>query len=166
MTSLCTKWRDLNISLHIHLNLITLVIKYQITSRDLVYCGRIPTFQRPNAVSWTYTFALFPSSRRGLGIFLFTTAFRTVLGPTQPPIQGLFPLRVKRMGREADHSPPPSAEMKECVELYLHSPDRPSWLGTRLSTGTTLPFTSPWRLWQHGPPKRWFPITILHDITT
>jgi hypothetical protein len=26
-------------------------------------------------------------SRRGLGIFLFTTAFRTALGPTQPPIQ-------------------------------------------------------------------------------
>jgi len=23
----------------------------------------------------------------GLGIFLFTTTFRTVLGPTQPPIQ-------------------------------------------------------------------------------
>jgi hypothetical protein len=26
-------------------------------------------------------------SRRGLGIFLFTTASRTALGPTQPPIQ-------------------------------------------------------------------------------
>jgi len=26
-------------------------------------------------------------SRRGLGIFLFTTALRTALGPTQPPIQ-------------------------------------------------------------------------------
>jgi hypothetical protein len=25
--------------------------------------------------------------RRGLGIFLFTTTFRTALGPTQPPIQ-------------------------------------------------------------------------------
>jgi len=28
---------------------------------------------------------------------------------------------VKRPGREADHSPPSSAEVKECVELYLHS---------------------------------------------
>jgi hypothetical protein len=35
--------------------------------------------------------------------------------------QGLF-LAVKRPGREADHSPPSSAEVKECVELYLHSP--------------------------------------------
>jgi hypothetical protein len=25
-------------------------------------------------------------------------------------------------GREADHSPPSSAEVKEWVELYLHSP--------------------------------------------
>jgi len=27
-------------------------------------------------------------------------------------------------GREADHSPTSSAEVKECVELYLHSPTR------------------------------------------
>jgi hypothetical protein len=27
---------------------------------------------------------------------------------------------VKRLGYEADHSPPSSAEVKECVELYLH----------------------------------------------
>jgi hypothetical protein len=31
---------------------------------------------------------------------------------------------VKRPGREADHSPPSSAEVKECVELDLHSPIR------------------------------------------
>jgi hypothetical protein len=29
-------------------------------------------------------------------------------------------LRNKRLGREADHSPPSSAEVKECMELYLH----------------------------------------------
>jgi hypothetical protein len=34
--------------------------------------------------------------------------------------QGLS-LGVKRPGREADHSPPSSAEVKEWVELYLHS---------------------------------------------
>jgi hypothetical protein len=28
-------------------------------------------------------------------------------------------------GREADHSPPSSAEVKELVELHLHSPIRP-----------------------------------------
>jgi hypothetical protein len=32
-------------------------------------------------------------------------------------------------GRETDHSPPSSAEVKECVELYLHSPNTPSWRG-------------------------------------
>jgi hypothetical protein len=31
---------------------------------------------------------------------------------------------VKRPGREADHSPPSSAEVKGWVELYLHSPIR------------------------------------------
>jgi hypothetical protein len=52
--------------------------------------------------------------RQGLGIFLFTTVSRTALGPTQPPIQwipGVFP-GVKQLGREADHSPPTSAGVK------------------------------------------------------
>jgi hypothetical protein len=34
--------------------------------------------------------------------------------------RGFFPWEVKRPGHEADHSPPSSAEVKECVELYLH----------------------------------------------
>jgi hypothetical protein len=38
-------------------------------------------------------------------------------------------LGVKRPGREADHSTPSSAEVKECVGLYLHSPNNPSWRG-------------------------------------
>jgi hypothetical protein len=53
---------------------------------------------------------------RGLGIFLFTTASRAALGPTQLPIQwapGALSLGVKRPGREADHSLPSSAEVKE-----------------------------------------------------
>jgi hypothetical protein len=55
-------------------------------------------------------------SRRELGIFLFTTASRTALEPTQPPIQwvpGALSLGVKRPGREADHSSPSNAEVKE-----------------------------------------------------
>jgi hypothetical protein len=36
---------------------------------------------------------------------------------------------VKRPGREADHSLPSSAEVKESVELYLHSANTPSWRG-------------------------------------
>jgi hypothetical protein len=41
---------------------------------------------------------------------------RMALGPTQPPIQcvpGAPSLGVKQLGREADHSPPSSAEVKE-----------------------------------------------------
>jgi hypothetical protein len=48
-----------------------------------------------------------------------------VLEPTQPPIgwlSGAISLEVNRPGREADHSPPSSAEIKDGVELYLHSP--------------------------------------------
>jgi hypothetical protein len=36
--------------------------------------------------------------------------------------RGSFP-GVKRQGREADHSPPSSAEVKEWVELYIHYPN-------------------------------------------
>jgi hypothetical protein len=36
------------------------------------------------------------------------------------------------LGREAGHSPPSSAEAKEWVELYLHSPNTPSWRGAQL----------------------------------
>jgi hypothetical protein len=66
--------------------------------------------------------------------------FRTTLGPTKPPIQwvpGALSLEVKRPGREVDHSPS-SAEVKECVEIYLHSPNTPSRRGAQ-STGTILP---------------------------
>jgi hypothetical protein len=63
------------------------------------------------------------------------TASRKALGPTQPPIQWVpwaLSLGVKRLGREADHSPPSSAEVKECVELYPHSLSTPLWRGAQL----------------------------------
>jgi hypothetical protein len=66
-------------------------------------------------------------SRRWVGLFLSDTVSIPTLGPTQPHIQwvpGALSLGVKRPGREADHSPPPSTEVKECVELYLHYPVR------------------------------------------
>jgi hypothetical protein len=34
-------------------------------------------------------------------------------------------------GREADHSPPSSAEVKEWVELFLRSPNAPSRRGAQ-----------------------------------
>jgi hypothetical protein len=64
------------------------------------------------------------------------------LWPTQPPIRwvsGAVFLGVKRLGREADHSLPPTVEVKEFVKLYLHSPNMSSKSGAHLSTGTTLP---------------------------
>jgi hypothetical protein len=54
-------------------------------------------------------------SRQGLGNFLFTTASRPALRPTQPPIQWVLDalsLGVKRPRRETGHSFPPSAEVK------------------------------------------------------
>jgi hypothetical protein len=77
-------------------------------------------------------------------VVLFSTASRTALGPTHPPIQwvpGALSLGVKRSGREVDHSPPSSAEVKVCVELYLHSPNKPSWRGAQLKYRDNFTFT-------------------------
>ena len=50
---------------------------------------------------------------------------RTTLRPIQPPVQwvsGLSRGGEVRPGRDADPSPPSSAEVKNAVELYLYSP--------------------------------------------
>jgi hypothetical protein len=63
--------------------------------------------------------------------------------PTQPPIQwvpGALSLGVKRPEREADHSPPSSAEVKERMELYLHCPNTPSWRGAQLKHRVNFTF--------------------------
>jgi hypothetical protein len=55
------------------------------------------------------------NSQEGLENFLFATASRPVVRPTQPPIllvPGALSLGIKRLGREADHSSPSSAEVK------------------------------------------------------
>jgi hypothetical protein len=62
--------------------------------------------------------------RQRLGIFLFTTASRPALEPTLTPIQwvsGAFFLGVNRPRREADHSPPPSVEVRNAWS-YTSSP--------------------------------------------
>jgi hypothetical protein len=46
--------------------------------------------------------------------------------------QGSLSLGVKPPGREANHSLPSNAEVKEGVELYSHSPNKPSWRGAQL----------------------------------
>jgi hypothetical protein len=83
-------------------------------------------------------------SRQGLGISLFTTASRPALGPTQPPIQcvpGALSLGIKRPGREADHSPPSSVEVKN-MWIFTSTPQYASmaWCLVTKSTGTTLPY--------------------------
>jgi hypothetical protein len=49
---------------------------------------------------------------------------------------------VKRPVRAADHSPPPSAEVKEWVELYLHSPNTHPWRGAQLKHRDNFIFIS------------------------
>jgi hypothetical protein len=44
-------------------------------------------------------------------------------------------------GREADHSRPSSAEVKEWVELSLHSPNTPSWRGAQGEHRDNFTFT-------------------------
>jgi hypothetical protein len=58
--------------------------------------------------------------------FLFPKLSRPALKSTQPPIQwvpGALSLGVKRPGREVDHSPPTSAEVKK-MWIYTSTPVR------------------------------------------
>jgi hypothetical protein len=51
-----------------------------------------------------------------VGLIIFSTLSRAALRPTQHPIQwvpGALSKEVKRLGSEADHSPPTSAEVKK-----------------------------------------------------
>jgi hypothetical protein len=76
-------------------------------------------------------------------LFLFITASRPALGPTEPPIQGVpwaLSLGVKRPRREAGHSPPPSAEVKN-VWSYASIPNTPSWRGAQLNHRDIFTFT-------------------------
>jgi hypothetical protein len=62
-----------------------------------------------------------------MGYFLFATSSRPALVPTQPPIQwvpGTLTAGVIQPWREADHSLPSNAKVKECVELCFLSPIR------------------------------------------
>jgi hypothetical protein len=62
--------------------------------------------------------------------FFFAASSKPALEPTQPPIHlvpgGLVRAGVKWPGCEADHSIPSSADVKECLEIYIHSPNTSS----------------------------------------
>jgi hypothetical protein len=59
-----------------------------------------------------------------VGSIIFSASSRPDLGPSQPPIQwelGSISSAVKRSGREADHSPTTSAEVKK-MWIYVYTP--------------------------------------------
>jgi hypothetical protein len=78
-------------------------------------------------------------------MFVFTTASRQALGPSQPPIQWVplaVSLGVKRPGREADHLPPSSGEVKNAWNYTYTPPIRLHGIVlSEKSTGTSLPVT-------------------------
>jgi hypothetical protein len=123
------------------------------TESEIIAPGAVTQMDSHCTVTWwpkwvsdwlrTYGWSGF-ESQRGLGIFLFTIASRTALEPTQPPIQrvpGALSLGVKRPGREENHSPPSSAEVEECMKLYLYSPNTPWWCGAQLKHRDNFIFT-------------------------
>jgi hypothetical protein len=71
------------------------------------------------------------NSQQGQEIFLFSTASRLALKPTQHPIQwvlGELSLGIKWLEHEADHSPPSSTEVKNTGAIPpLHHMS--SWCG-------------------------------------
>jgi hypothetical protein len=88
---------------------------------------------------WPWHILWYSSILQGSGIALWYSAGLRAgwsrFESRQPPIQWAtesLSLWVKQPGREADLSPPSSAEVKECVELYFHSPNTPSWPGVQL----------------------------------
>jgi hypothetical protein len=88
------------------------------------------------------------------GIFLFTTTSRTALGPTQPPLQwvpGALSVGVKRPGREADHSPPSSAEVKNAWS-YTSAPQYVfmAWCLVKHRDNFTFTFTLPHYMFLYG----------------
>jgi len=58
---------------------------------------------------------------RTLLLFLF------IYTPRGPPSLLYNGYRIKQEGCGVDYPPPSSTEVKERVEVYLHSPSRPSW---------------------------------------
>jgi hypothetical protein len=85
---------------------------------------------------------------KGKNASVITTASSPALGPNQPSIQwvpGALSVGVKRPGREADHSRPPSnAEVKNAWR-YTPFPQTPSWHAAQLKevksnrgTGTSV----------------------------
>jgi hypothetical protein len=89
--------------------------------------GSLPYSQQPATESYPKGLKLSPHPHNLLliSILIFSSRLLLVL-PSGLMVSRLkftftLSLGVNRPGHEADHSPPSSAEVKECVELYLRS---------------------------------------------
>jgi hypothetical protein len=84
-----------------------------------------------NSSRYSYTLRQVFDSRHGEKDFLFSSTSVPALGFTQPPLQsapGAVSLVVKRPGCDADHTPPPSAEIKKDGAVTT-LPHMSSWSG-------------------------------------
>jgi hypothetical protein len=68
--------------------------------------------------------------------------------------------------READHSPPTSSEVKEWVELYLHSPNTPSWRGAQLGGAQGQLYLYLRSVFSQSPCFKMFTIHVCHLAQT
>jgi hypothetical protein len=105
------------VSGHVHKEKLTVFLFLKIFSRAKFMGKNSRTFDRGSRVR-------FPE-----GAGNFSLHHRVRNGSEAHPASytidsGALSLGVKRPGSEADHSSPSSAEVKECMELYLHSPIR------------------------------------------
>jgi hypothetical protein len=91
-------------------------------------------------------------SRWWLGIFLFTADSITALVSTQAPNQwvpGALSLGLRLPGRKAYQSLESNAQVKECVELYLQSPNTPSWCGAQFKQRDNFTYSLPLETFTH-----------------
>jgi hypothetical protein len=71
---------------------------------------------------------------------------------------GPFPGGKARPGRDDDHSPPSSAEVKNELDLYLLSPHAPPWRVAGLL------YLLPLSYWTRHTHYRWYNLTLRHQI--
>jgi hypothetical protein len=91
--------------------------------------GEFGEVQSSQRLGYAWTFRVQFLADAMMGIFIFATASRPVPGPIQPPItcilEALTP-GTKRLGREVNHSPLSSAEVKNAwsytapLPIHLH----------------------------------------------
>jgi hypothetical protein len=122
-------WRHIGVKVTLHAFL-TLALDREEWSASL--SGHFNSVRRTPSVHWTGDWVVSSSEAKNscpIGATNFSPHHRVQTGSGAHPAsyrmgtRGSF-VGVKCPEREADHSLPSSAEVKECMELYLHSPIR------------------------------------------